>query len=240
MKKLILFIAGLLIGFLVTGSAIFIVTEHRANEMIRRYQEDENVTFVDSDDISTDHVNIAENYTLERFKEEHPDFSLPSEDILSRSRIYTYDVSDNGKAVLVCCSLSAKMGAYADIFTTVNFGRTWEKVQDSMYITSECISVIYMGDTINLIDSSYAAGYTVFYISNDNGRNFTSEAFVYQFGTEFEPVCVYPEILSKDSSNNTVTILWRDTDEEKAVLVCEHSAVTYAVTMEFYANADNL
>ncbi len=242
MKKGVCIILGLVIGLFVTAGGIFAYKEHKAIEIINMLEEEKAAAQSEEYDFGEsegDAPSILATHYLEHLGfDEYSDFELPYDDILSHSDRLVYDFQADGRGVLVNCMLSARTGAYADVFVTTDFGKNWDHVQNSMRITSECITVVYMGDTINIIDTADMAGCTLFHISNDNGKSFSvTDEFVYRIVDKYEALYATPLILSKDTVNNTVTIAWLNTKTEEIILICEHNAVSYVVAKEFYSNA---
>lgn len=221
-------------------------SEEKTTSSYESYEEKEN----DDDDDISDELAIDIYAPDNHYATLNDDvgFPLPSLDLLNSYQregdSIIYDMQDNGKGVLINAYGIGMQKVIGTIFVTSNRGKNWQIVEKEVYFSTGSLDVVYIGDTIAIINTSFAAMTTAIYISNDNGKTFDLNSnnittFADVIGESSDTnITVFPVFLSKDYEKKTILCAWCSTsyDSNEVLLISEHYIPTFEITKEYYRN----
>ena len=258
MKKIICFALGLLIG--ATGGYylgnhlkdVADKTSVSQTESTDSYEYISDISEEDDDEHESREevsIEITPHFSPWATLDDDVGFPVPSDELLNPDRegdYIMYDMQENGKGVLMNYYGIGMSKIIADIFVTSDYGKSWEAVGMNKLFINGALDIIYIGDTMVIVNAEDLSMNTHICISNDNGRNFEGltkddeeTTLAYLIGESPETnLTAFPVVLSKDTENNTVLCAWcaYSYNSREVILISEHDGTTFEITKEFYRN----
>ena len=168
MKKFICFILGLVIG--AWGTFLYFEDVNISDVVsdIREALSDseegsfsEETAYKESEDHEPEkeEIKITPHFNSCALLGDDIGFPMPPEDMIDPDRegdYVLYDMQENGKGVLMNYYGIGMQTVLADIFVTSDYGKSWEAVERKASFLSGDLDVIYIGDTIVIVNSNGA------------------------------------------------------------------------------------